>query len=320
MTFPKPIENLQVFPLPSSGPEDVLISADGSVFAGAEDGWIYRLDPDTGHCRTLINTEGRPLGLAFDPDGNLLICDSDKGLLCFDFDQQALETVTDTANDRQLNFCNNADVAEDGRVFFSESSTRYQYGDSSRDVIEHIPSGSLFCRYPDGRVVLVADGLYFANGVCLAPDEQFVLVAETGAARIQRFDLEGPEAGRLRPFVENLPGLPDNLSLGSDGLVWAALVVPMSDMLTKIFTLAPWLRKLIARIPDRLKPPPDMCLRVMAFDMDGRLVHDFEGEASEFSDVTGVRESDGTVYLGSLTLSAVARFRLDADNVSNPLS
>ncbi len=311
MPEPTPISSLQKFPLPSIGPEDVLIGEDGQVYAGSEDGWIYQLDPATGDCRTLVNTRGRPLGLAFDPLGNLVICDSDKGLLSFDLAQQTLETLTGEAEGRRLNFCNNADIAADGRIFFSESSTRYRYGESSRDVIEQIPTGSLFCRYPDGRVVRVTDGLLFANGVCLSPDESFVLVAETGAARIQRFDLEGPDAGKLMPFAQDLPGLPDNLSLGSDGLVWVALVVPKTEKFTKIISLPPWLRKLVARLPDRLKPPPDQCLRVLAFDLHGRKVHDFEGDPVEFSEVTGVRESNGYVYLGSLTLAAVARFKID---------
>ncbi len=314
MKTPVSIENLQKFPLPSVGPEDVLVGQAGEVYAGSEDGWVYQVDPASGDSRTLVNTRGRPLGLAFDPDGNLVICDSDKGLLTFDFEDETLETLTDTAEGRRLNFCNNADIAGDGRVFFSESSTRYRYGTSSRDVIEQIPTGSLFCRYPDGRVVLIADKLLFANGVCLAPDESFVLVAETGAARIQKYDLEGPNAGQLKPFAENLPGLPDNLSLGSDGLVWVALVVPMTDTLVKVFALPEWLRKLVARLPDRLKPAPDLCLRVQAFDTEGRLVHDFVGDPAQFSDVTGVREYKGHVYLGSLTQSAIARFKIDSDS------
>ncbi len=50
---------------------------------------------------------------------------------------------------------------------------------------------SVFCRLlkysPDsGKVEVVLDGLYFANGVQLSKDESFLLVVETSRCRIQK--------------------------------------------------------------------------------------------------------------------------------------
>ena len=44
--------------------------------------------------------------------------------------------------------------------------------------------------------------------------------------------------------------------------------------------------------------------------MTGRLVHDLDLPARDYAMVTGVREHDGTVWLGSLEQPAVARVRL----------
>jgi len=44
----------------------------------------------------------------------------------------------------------------------------------------------------------------------------------------------------------------------------------------------------------------------MAFDDDGALVHDLDLDPSAFHFVTGVREHEGRVWLGSLHESAVA--------------
>jgi hypothetical protein len=58
--------------------------------------------------------------------------------------------------------------------------------------------------------VLLKD-LYFANGVALSANEDFVLVNETYRYRISRYWLKGEQAGTQDVFIDNLPGLPDNL-------------------------------------------------------------------------------------------------------------
>src|SRR6185503_20977017 len=62
-------------------PEDVAIDADGKIYAGFEDGRIMVLQPDGTQPRVFANTGGRPLGLVFDRDGNLIVADAIKGLL-----------------------------------------------------------------------------------------------------------------------------------------------------------------------------------------------------------------------------------------------
>ena len=67
-----------------------------------------------------------------------------------------------------------------------------------------------------------------------------------------------------------------------------------------------WLRRTADRIPTRLQPQPIPSLRVQAYDDTGRLVHDLELPHDDYSFVTGVREHDGRVWLGSLHEPAVA--------------
>lgn len=47
-----------------------------------------------------------------------------------------------------------------------------------------------------GRTDVLADGLWFANGVALAPDGSYVVVAETMRARLLRVWLRGTQARR----------------------------------------------------------------------------------------------------------------------------
>ena len=66
------------------------------------------------------------------------------------------------------------------------------------------------------------------------------------------------------------------------------------------------LRRQVTRIPDALQPKVKRTARVQAYDDAGRLVHDLEGDGSAYHMVTGVREHDGQVWLGSLVEPAVA--------------
>ncbi len=110
--------------------------------------------------------------------------------------------------------------------------------------------------------------------------------------------------------MPELPGYPDNIARGSDGLVWVSIASPRDPVVEGLQRSPRWLRRQVTRIPDRLQPAPKRTVRVQAYDSDGRLVHDVDlgGEvtAGRYHMVTGVREHDGRVWLGSLHEPAVA--------------
>ncbi|MBI2243931.1 MAG: SMP-30/gluconolactonase/LRE family protein, partial [Nocardioides sp.] len=155
-------------------------------------------------------------------------------------------------------------------------------------------------------VEVVLDGLAFANGVALAADESYVAVAETGARTVVRWWLTGERAGTRDLLTSDLPGYPDNIARGSDGLVWVSIASP-TDLVVERLQRAPLpLRKAVTKIPERLQPKPKRTIRAQAFDDAGRLVHDIDLPGTAYHMVTGVREHDGRLWLGSLHEPAVA--------------
>ncbi|MEM7128404.1 MAG: SMP-30/gluconolactonase/LRE family protein [Chloroflexota bacterium] len=301
------ISDLQVFKVGNS-PEDVLPNPDGSLYTGLADGRILRIAED-GSTTQVADTGGRPLGLEWHPDGRIIVCDARLGLLIVAPESGRIETLV-AYGDASLSICNNPAIATDGRIFFSDSSQRNLEGDARRDLIDAIPTGRLLCRHPDGRVEVLMDELLFANGVVVAPDQSFVLIAETGKACIHRYWLEGEKAGQRDIFAADLVGLPDNLTVGSDGLLWVALASPNSPLLARIHAMPKWLRFVVARLPQWIEPEQDLCCQLAAFDFDGNLIHDFEGDVEQYHFVTGVRELDGVVYMGTFEGNSVARFEL----------
>jgi sugar lactone lactonase YvrE len=133
------------------------------------------------------------------------------------------------------------------------------------------------------------------------------VVAETAAYRLRRWSVAD---GTDSVFVDNLPGFPDNVSTGSDGLIWVAIGSPRDRTLDWLLPRNPALRRAVWAMPDRFQPRPAHTLWVQAYDPDGNLVHDLQAPGEKFGFVTGVRERSGTVAVGSLTGSHVALFSI----------
>ncbi|KRE96071.1 strictosidine synthase [Nocardioides sp. Soil774] len=297
---------LTVHPVPAMGAEDVVVAADGTVFTGTEDGALWALDPATGSTRRVADTGGRPLGIELLGDGHLLVCDAERGLLDVDPATGAVEVLLDRLDGRAMRFCNNAAVANDGTIWFSDSSLHYGVQQWKDDFVQDTRTGRLVRRDPDGTVTVVLEGLAFANGVALAADESFVCVAETRGRSVVRLWLTGARAGERDHLVTDLPGYPDNISRGSDGLVWVTIASPVDPLVERLGSAPMVLRRAVTRIPEALQPKPKRTIRVQAYDDDGRLVHDVDLADPGYHMVTGVREHDGRVWLGSLHEPSVA--------------
>jgi|JI10StandDraft_1071094.scaffolds.fasta_scaffold68508_7 sugar lactone lactonase YvrE len=303
----RPLPPLDIVTVPGTGPEDVVLLDDGSALTGLDDGRILRVDPG-GSVTLVADTGGRPLGIERYGD-DLLVCDARRGLLLVSPGTGAVGELVTKVDDVPLLFCNNAAVGADGTVWFTDSSRRFGIDHWRADIMEHSGTGRLLRRDPDGAVHTVLDGLQFANGVAIAPDGSWVVVAQTGAYRLDRVWLTGDRAGLREDFVTDLPAFPDNIATGSDGLVWVSMASPRNTLLDQLAS-HPRLRSLAWSLPQRLQPQPQMTTWVTAYDAMGGLVHDLQGRDERMHMVTGVREHGGVVWVGSLQGECVASFRL----------
>jgi sugar lactone lactonase YvrE len=301
---------LRLCALPGAGPEDVALAPDGHMYSGLEDGRILHLAPDGSYLETIADTSGRPLGVEVDPDGDLVVCDAYRGVLSIDPRTGAVRTIVDRIAGVPMMLCDNSSIAQDGTIYFSDSSTRFDLAHYKGELIAHSGSGRVFRRTPDGAVDLVGDGFHFANGVALAPDESWVAIAETGGYCVTKVWLTGERAGQRETVVDNLPAFPDNLSIGSDGLLWVALPSRRDAVLDLLLPCPPAIRRLAWAMPDALQPKPHTTVWVQAYDTEGRLVHDLQTEHRGLATITGVRERDGVVWLGSLSSPAIGRIDL----------
>ncbi len=291
-----------------SGPEDVAVDADGRMYVGTHDGKIVTTD---GHdFKTLAETEGRPLGLAWGKDGALIVADAVKGLLSVSKDG-TIDVLSTESDGMPFRFTDDVDVASDGKIYFSDASHKFGYGEHMADILEGRPNGRLLCHDPNNKkTVTLLSNLYFANGVAVAADDSYVLVNETGRLRIRRYWLTGPKAGSSEVFYDNLPGYPDGVSRSPRGTYWVAMFTLRNTAADKLAP-NPFMKKLMWRLPKALLPKPALYGLVIELDENGKVLrslHDPSGE--HFATVTSAEEVNGTLYLGTLHAPRIGRLSL----------
>lgn len=292
-------------------PEGVAVDSEGRIYAGVEDGRIFRLQPDGTRPELFADTHGRPLGLDFDRGGNLVVTDAYRGLLSIARDGSTTVLATE-AGGRRLGCPNDLDIASDGTIYFTDATDR-PLSEYRLDIIEHRALGRFLAYDPaTKRARVLFDGIHFANGVALGPDESFVLVVETGEYKVWRYWLKGPSAGQREVFIDNLPGFPDNVTFNGRDTFWLALVTPRNALLDKTLP-RPFLRKVIVRLPSFLQPAPKRYGFVVGLSPEGRVTQNLQDPSGEhYATVASAIEHDGALYLGSLYEAAVGRVRLGA--------
>lgn len=323
---PPPIDDLPDFgpaeltivPMPGDGPEDVVVDALGQLWTGLADGRIVRVTPD-GPTAVVADTGGRPLGMHVARDGRVLICDSHRGLLALDPATGTLSTLVESVGEpdgrssassvrrRPLKFCSNVTETSDGTIYFTESTSRFHYEHFAAAILEARGSGRLFRLDADGTVTTLVDGLYFANGITVTADESALVFAETQGRRLSKYWLRGPHAGTVAPLAVHLPGYPDNISTGTDGRIWVAMVSPPNAAAEALAPRAPVIRKLLWWLPDRLQPKIRPQVWVLAFEADsGDVLTGVQTTRPDFGTVTGVVESAGRLWMSTIAFPALA--------------
>lgn len=300
------------------GPEHMAIGPDGKLYAAMTSGNLVRMDLDGANQQLFANTRGRVLGFAFDAAGRMIVADAMKGLLAISPDGSVILLTDRLGADDPIAYANSVVTAPDGRIYFTQSSTRFgpadwggTYEASVLDIMEQSATGRVLAFDPVSRETrIVARGLSFANGIALSADGRSLFVNETGRYRIWKIDSDANAVDvqngspKARILLDNLPGYPDNLMRGREGRIWVGLFRPRSPVADGLAG-RPFLRKMLLRLPRSVLSTGAPYGHVFAMDEDGTVTRDLQDPEGDYPGTTGATETADRLYIHSLHATAI---------------
>lgn len=208
----KPMKKIKVTQFASGldHPEGLAFDREGNLWAGGEAGQIYRISPDGKKVECVANTGGFNLGLAFSPEGWLLVCDcGGRKLWRYEPSNGKLSVFADKVAGRALGHMNFPVFDKDGVLYVSESGT---WG--KRDGMVH--------RFtPDGRGETWLKNIHFANGLALDASGSALYIVQSTKENVLRAPiLANGKAGRPSIFIEDVAHVPDGLAFDSEGFLY----------------------------------------------------------------------------------------------------
>ncbi|XP_060069012.1 adipocyte plasma membrane-associated protein-like [Ylistrum balloti] len=312
------------------GPESIVVDGE-HTYTGTADGKILHIHKGeitvlaklgVEPCGTFESepTCGRPLGMRLDKEGYLIVADAYLGLFRVNVatgDVFALWPSTFSIGGDKIRFLNDVAVASNGLIYMTDSSTKWDRRHNRYLVLEADRSGRLLEHDPKTNTTArIASTMAFPNGIQLSKDEDFLLICETTKARILKYYLTGSRSGEISVFMDNLPGLPDNIRPSSRGGFWIGMAAARRGGKFSLIDYAsqrPWLRTLITKLLSqemimRFIPKYGLVIEVSADGKILRSLHDPTGEV--IPSVSEVEDKNGVLYLGSYGLPYMSRLYL----------
>jgi sugar lactone lactonase YvrE len=175
---------------------------------------IYRIDTTTGEYE-FFKPDMPVRGLCRRTTHSWLII-TDAGLAFWDRQSNACEFIIDPYVDKPDMQFNDGMIDRQGRLLVGS------YNSAKLDA----PDGSLYRLDTDLSLHELDKDLVLSNGIAISPDGNALYVAEMFANKITAYDYDSETGGvsNRRVFVEipDEAGMPDGLTVDSQGFVWAA--------------------------------------------------------------------------------------------------
>jgi hypothetical protein len=210
-------------------PESIHVSADGGLIVSHRARGVSRITKDgrvTTHGPDPACVNGAelvPNGIAPQADDSVLIANIGEGggIWCLKPDE-TLEPVVSVVDGIELAAANFVMSDSEGRIWITVSTVQQPRYNAYSDKV----ADGLIVLIEDGEPRILADDICFANECRLTPDGGGLVVSETFARRITRFDL-GPDglSNRRTLFQFGRGDFPDGIRYDRAGTLWVTCIV-----------------------------------------------------------------------------------------------
>ncbi len=262
---------------------------------------------------------GDPLDVRFDNDGNLIVSSWRQGLISVSPEREVTVLVADgqIIDGKPFGYADGQAIASDGKIYFTQGTDELK-NSGVLGVLEGKGYGRLLVYNPQDKSVrtLISD-LSFGNGVVLAPDESYILVADQLRYQIKRYWLKGEKAGQEDIFADNLPGFVHNIYLDEQNVLWMAMAQPRAGLADALAPY-PFLKQQLAKLPieklDARNADRDESKRgvgfVIAMDLEGNPLLSLHNPPMSMNTLSSAVYHDGYVYIGTIGGGPIIRYKL----------
>ena len=218
------IDTVEIFGTGVLEAEGVVIDKDGNAWGGGRNGKVYKVSPDGKvHEVAQLPPGSIPNGVTLDRAGNFVYCDLGKKAMMRLSPDGQVSMIADRVGTLALSLPNFASYDAEGNLYVSNSSTQ----DISQVLVElekPAPNGALVRIRPDGRGEIVAEGIYFANGTAIDPNEDAVYVLESSRNDCLRIQIKKDGTfGKPEIYSKDFPALPDGMAFDVDRNLYVTL-------------------------------------------------------------------------------------------------
>ncbi len=191
---------------------------------------MLRFDETDGSMSVFRQDSFNSNGNTVDNQGRLVTCEHRGRRVSRTEVDGSITTIVDRYDGKRLNSPNDAVVASDNAIWFTDPS----YGiisDYEGDRAEsEIGACHVYRVDPSGKISIVADDFVKPNGIAFSPDEKILYIADTGASHdddaprhIRKFTVG--KNGKLsggKVFAECNAGLFDGFRVDTTGRIWTS--------------------------------------------------------------------------------------------------
>lgn len=302
------------------GPEDILFDSLGNLYTGVHnadfsDGRILKIDP-LGKVEEFYNSGSWVTGLHFDKEQNLIALSHKQGLISISPMKEVKVLATTDENGKPFLIPNGLDIAENGIIYFSNTSeiSSYTIKYGRKIIMEMRPLGGLYSYNPETEEIkTLIEGTYFGNGVVVSKDQDYLLMVETTKYRVLKYWLSGTKAGQTEIFIDNLPGFPNGISIRENGSYWLGFSTKRSEALDKIHSKT-GMKKFVYGLPEFMQPKAERFGMVMNVSKDGDIIEtQFDTNGTVLSEAGAVKEFNGYLYIGGDVIPYIGKYKLSAN-------
>jgi len=200
-------------------PEGVVALDDGSLYTADARGQCSRIGRD-GQTAFWGSLGGMPNGICLDHRGNCIVANIGNGEVQSLSADGRHEVLLTEAGGKRISTPNFPVLDSKKRLWVSNSTYRQNLDEALQ---KPAADGSIVL-IENGVARIVAEEIYFANGLATDEEEKFLYVAETMKRRILRFqiDADGSLSGRevYGPGFLGKLGFPDGIAFDEAGNLW----------------------------------------------------------------------------------------------------